>query len=107
MTKKIGSNSFTFDDDDVWENEHHDGLVILLTVSNCLLKWVIVDGGSLANILFKSALVGIGLDERGMTNKSTVLVGDTQQTLGEIVFPTYAKSVNLKTKFNVLDCPSA
>ena len=36
--RKLEAMAITFDDDDVCETEHHDGLVISLTVSNCLLK---------------------------------------------------------------------
>lgn len=52
----------------------------------------------------------MGLDDKDMTQKSTILVGfsgETQQTIGEIILPTYDKGINLQTKFNVLDCPSA
>lgn len=48
--------SITFDDNDVCGEEHHDGLVISLTVSNCLLRHVLVDDGSSTNILFKNFL---------------------------------------------------
>lgn len=48
--------SITFDDDDMCNEEHHDGLVIYLTVSNCLLRHMLVDGGNSTNILFKNAL---------------------------------------------------
>lgn len=71
---------------------------------------VLVDGGISTNTLFKSALEGMGLDDKDMTQKSTILVGfsgETQQTIGEIILPTYDKGINLQTKFNVLDCPSA
>ena len=32
---------------------------------------------------------------------------EVQQTIGEIILPTFAKGVNLPTRFNVVDCPSA
>ncbi|XP_057247381.1 uncharacterized protein LOC130589811 [Beta vulgaris subsp. vulgaris] len=52
----------TFDDADLGDDRdiHHDGLVISLTVSNCLLKRVLVDNGSSANILMRGALEDMG-----------------------------------------------
>lgn len=67
--------SITFDDNDVCDAEHHDGLVISLTVSNFLLRRVRVDRGSLANIIFKRALEGMGLCDKNITKRSIVLVG--------------------------------
>ena len=107
---KLEAMGITFDDDDVCEAEHHDGLVISLTVSNCLFKRVLVDGGSSANIIFKSALEGMGLCEKDITKKFSFLVGfsgEAQHTVGEITLPTVAKGVNLPTRLNVVDWPSA
>ncbi|XP_057249388.1 uncharacterized protein LOC104889318 [Beta vulgaris subsp. vulgaris] len=65
----------TFDDADLGDDRdiHHDGLVISLTVSNCLLKRVLVDNGSSANILMRGALEDMGIDERDVIRKSTSL----------------------------------
>ena len=60
--RRLEAMAITFNDDDVCEAQHYDGLVISLTVRNCLLK--LVDGGSSTNILFKSALEGMGLCEK-------------------------------------------
>lgn len=52
----------------------------------------------------------MGLYDKDITKKSTVLVGfsgEAQQTIGEIMLSTLAKGVDLPTKFNVVDCPSA
>lgn len=96
----------TFDDDDLGDDKdiHHDGLVISLTVSNCLLKPVLVDNGSSANVLMKDALEDMGLDERDIVRKSTALVRficEAKHTMGEVTLPTYAKGVNIHTKFYV------
>ncbi|XP_010691918.1 uncharacterized protein LOC104905165 [Beta vulgaris subsp. vulgaris] len=102
----------TFDDDDLTDDRdiHHDGLVISLTVGNCLLKLVLVDNGSSANVLMKDALEYIGIDERDIIRKSTDLVGfsgEAKHTMGEVTLPTYAKGVNMPTKFYVVDSPSS
>lgn len=81
----------------------------ILDRQDCLLRRVLVDSGSSANILFKNALEGMGLCDMDKTKKSTVLVGfsgEAQQIVGEITLPTFAKGVNLQMRFNVMDCPS-
>ncbi|XP_021773633.1 uncharacterized protein LOC110737607 [Chenopodium quinoa] len=102
----------SFDDCDLgdYREEHHDSLVISLTIGNCLLRRVLFDRRSSANFLFKSTLEDIGTDTRDVVRKSTVLVGfsgEALNTTGEIVLPTYAQGVNLSTHFNVVDCPLA
>lgn len=95
--RKLEAMSISFDDDDVYNDEHHDGLDSL-TFSNYLLKRVLMDDGSCVNVLFKSALEGMSIDERDMTKKSTMSVGvsgETQQTIGEIVLHGYAEGLNL------------
>lgn len=52
----------------------------------------------------------MGLNDRDITKKSTVLVdfsGEAQQTVADITLPTFGKNVNLQTRFNVVDCLSA
>ncbi|XP_074342482.1 uncharacterized protein LOC141680053 [Apium graveolens] len=75
-----------------------DGLVISLPVGNCLIKRILVDNGSAANIMMLRTLTQMGLAESDMIKKSTTLVGfsgETKRTLGEITLPTYAQGVNL------------
>lgn len=89
---------------------HHDGLVISLTIGNCLLRSVLVDNDISANILILDALKAMGLSEGDITKKSTVLVdfsGEAKNTLGEITLPTYAQGVNIQLKFLVIDCLSS
>ncbi|XP_010677869.1 uncharacterized protein LOC104893463 [Beta vulgaris subsp. vulgaris] len=109
--KKLRSMTISFDEEDEDEEvDNRDGLVVSLTVSNCLMKRVLIDNGSSANIIFKSALESIGLQEADILRKATILFGfngEPATTLGEIVLPTYAKGINLQTRFNVVDCPSA
>lgn len=107
--RKLEEMSITFDDDDIRNEEHHDGLVILLIVNNCVLWRVLLDGLSSANILFKSDLEVMGIDDRDIMKKSTLLVEfskEAQQTIGKIIFSTIAKGVNLQTRFNIVECPS-
>ena len=110
--KKLRGMTISFDEEDGGdEADHHDGLVVSLTVSNCLMKRLLIDNGSSANIIiFKSALESMGLQDADILRKATVLFGfngDPATTLGEIMLPTYAKGVYLQIKCNVVDYPSA
>ncbi|XP_074342102.1 uncharacterized protein LOC141679520 [Apium graveolens] len=83
-----------------------DGLVISLPVGNCLIKRILVDNESAANIMMLSTFTQMGLAESDMIKKSTTLVGlngETKHILGEITLPTYAQGVNLLEKFCIID----
>ncbi|XP_021740052.1 uncharacterized protein LOC110706439 [Chenopodium quinoa] len=112
LEKKLEAMSITFNDDDVnnISRDHEDSLVISLLVGNCLLRRVLVDGGSSANILFRRAMEDMGLKDSDITRRSTTLVGfsgESMSTLGDITLPTFAGGLNPQTKFNIVDCPSA
>ncbi|XP_074351897.1 uncharacterized protein LOC141691049 [Apium graveolens] len=86
-----------------------EGLVISLPVGNCLIKRILVDNGSAANIMMLSNLTQIGLAESDMIKKLTTLVrfsGEIKRTLGEITLPTYAEGVNLLEKLCIIDVDS-
>ncbi|XP_074360247.1 uncharacterized protein LOC141714140 [Apium graveolens] len=88
----VNSNTFpslVFDESDKRSirEPQQDGLVISLPVGNCLIKRILVDNGSAANIMMLSTLKQMGLAESDMIKKSTTLVGfsgETKQMLGEI-----------------------
>ncbi|XP_074342923.1 uncharacterized protein LOC141680652 [Apium graveolens] len=87
----------------------YDSLVISIHVGNCLIKRVLVDNGSAANIMMLTTLKKMGLAESDMLKKTTTLVGfsgEINRTMGKIVLPTYAQRVNLLKKFVILDCDS-
>ncbi|XP_021857354.1 uncharacterized protein [Spinacia oleracea] len=112
LDKSLAAMTITFDDSDSTDTqqEHHDGLVISLPIGNALIKRILINNGSSANILFLEALQEMGLEEKSIVRRSTVLVGfsgESLRTVGEISLPTYAEGVNVMTKFNVVDCPSA
>ncbi|XP_021867041.2 uncharacterized protein [Spinacia oleracea] len=112
LEKSLAAMSITFDDSDSTnaQQEHHDGLVISLPIGNALIKRILIDNGNSANVLFLEALQEMGLEEKNIVRRSTVLVGfsgESLRTIGEISLPTYAEGVNVMTKFNVVDCPSA
>ncbi|XP_056688349.1 uncharacterized protein [Spinacia oleracea] len=112
LHKSLTAMAITFDDSDSidTQREHHDGLVISLPIGNALIKRILIDNGSSANVLFLEALQEMGLEEKNIVRRSTVLVGfsgESLRTIGEISLPTYAEDVNVMTKFNVVDCPSA
>ena len=89
------------------QEPQHDSLVISMPVGNCLIKRVMVDNGSAANIMTTASLREMGLAESDMINRSTTLVGfsgERKRTKGEITLPTYAKGINILTRFLIIDC---
>ncbi|XP_021770754.1 uncharacterized protein LOC110734941 [Chenopodium quinoa] len=98
-----------FEESDVIEG-HHDGLVISLPVGNCMIKRILVDNGSSANIIMLDTLKHMNIDKKNIVNKSTMLVGfsgETKKTSGEITLATCAKGINLQVKFLVIDTLSS
>ncbi|KAJ9551982.1 hypothetical protein OSB04_016027 [Centaurea solstitialis] len=109
--KELDASKITFDQDDLSETDprHHDALVIQLTIGNCLTKRILIDGGSSANVIFADTLKN-GIDRSNIVRRTTTLIGfngDTTNTLREIILPVFAKGINKKIKFNVIDCQSA
>ncbi|XP_021769900.1 uncharacterized protein LOC110734163 [Chenopodium quinoa] len=111
-TKKVQAKldlSIVFEESDAME-EHHDGLVISLPVGNCLIKRILVDNGSSANIIILDTVKHMNINEKDIIKKSTMLVGfsgETKKTIGEITLPTYAKGINLQVKFLVINTLSS
>ena len=54
---------------------HHGALVISLTVTNCLVKRVVVDSESSGNIIFQTAYQSLVLKDSILTKKVVPLVG--------------------------------
>ncbi|XP_056697382.1 uncharacterized protein [Spinacia oleracea] len=112
LDKSLAAMTITFDDKDAVDaqQKHHDVLVLSLPIGNALIKRILIDNGSSENVLFLEALQEMGFEEKSIVRRSTVLVGfsgESLRTVGEISLPTYAEGVNIMTKFNVVDCPSA
>ncbi|XP_021764109.1 uncharacterized protein LOC110728767 [Chenopodium quinoa] len=94
-----------FEESDVVEG-HHDGLVISLPVGNCMIKKILVDNGSSANIIMLDTLKHMNIDEKNIINNSTILVGfsgETKKTSGEITLANFAKGINLQVKFLMIN----
>ena len=85
---------------------HHDALVILHTVENCLVKRILVDSDSSSNIIFQTAYQGLGLEEKALIRKAIPLVGfsgEVKQTTGEVILPVHAEGVSLPTRLLVVN----
>ncbi|XP_013624575.1 PREDICTED: uncharacterized protein LOC106330690 [Brassica oleracea var. oleracea] len=102
--------SFTAKKQEKFLTPHHDALVILLTVANCLVKTILVHNGSSGNIIFQAAYKDLGLEESALTQRITPLIGfsgEVKQTAGDVTLPVYAEGINMSTKFLVVDCDSS
>ena len=84
--------------------------MLSLQVVNFLIKRVLIDTGSSANIIFTTTLADMSVDQNTISRRSTVLIGfsgEQKFTIGEIILPVYAEGINKMTTFLVLDCLSA
>lgn len=54
---------------------HEDPLVITLKVANCIIKRVLMDGGSVVNVMFYSTFQQIGLPDEEIVPVTTPSVG--------------------------------
>ncbi|KAF3513183.1 hypothetical protein F2Q69_00006424 [Brassica cretica] len=103
----LGTNeiSFTAKKKEKFLTPHHDALVILLTVANCLVKRILVYNGSSGNIIFQAAYKDLGLEESALTQRITPLIGfsgEVKQTSGQ---STCQISLSYSAKGTL--CPSA
>ncbi|XP_013594417.1 PREDICTED: uncharacterized protein LOC106302455 [Brassica oleracea var. oleracea] len=67
--------SFTAKEQEKVLTPHHDTMFISLSVANCLVKMIMVDNGSSGNIIFQATYKDLGLDEGGLTRRTTPLIG--------------------------------
>ncbi|XP_074278110.1 uncharacterized protein LOC141601712 [Silene latifolia] len=87
-----------FDEEDVHDShEHHDALIIMLSMANCTVRKVLLVTGSSVNLIILKTIENMGFSEKDLQKKTIPLVGfsgETANSLGEIVIPTYAGGVN-------------
>ncbi|XP_074321632.1 uncharacterized protein LOC141658608 [Silene latifolia] len=72
---------------------HHDALIITLSIGNCLVK----------------KILNMGFSEKDLVQKVVPLVGfsgETKQSFGEIMIPTFAGGMNKQVRYLVIDGPS-
>ncbi|XP_074291159.1 uncharacterized protein LOC141617932 [Silene latifolia] len=97
----------TFDEGDTYdEREHHDALIITLSMANCTVRKVLVYTGSSVNLIMLKTIENMGFSEKDLQKKTIPLVGfsgETANSLGEIVIPTYVGGVNKKIRYLVID----
>ncbi|XP_074300357.1 uncharacterized protein LOC141631607 [Silene latifolia] len=99
-----------FDEGDVhYGHEHHDALIITLSMANCTVRKVLVDTSSSVNLIMLKIVENMGFSEKDLQKKTIPLVGfsgETANSLGEIVIPTYVGGVNKQVRYLVIDGPS-
>ncbi|XP_073138372.1 uncharacterized protein [Henckelia pumila] len=93
---------------------HNDALIISATISNFWIKKILVDSGSLADIIFHDAFVKLGISNAQLTPVNTALVGffgEIVEALGEVMLPlslgSYLKRSTKMVKFLVVKSSSA
>ncbi|XP_074315437.1 uncharacterized protein LOC141651635 [Silene latifolia] len=103
--------AISFDEADIPDEaeHHHDALIITLSIGNCLVKKILVDTGSSVNHIMLETFKNMGFSEKDLVQKAVPLVGfsgETKQSLGEIVIPTFAGGINKQVRYLVIDGPS-
>ncbi|XP_074297170.1 uncharacterized protein LOC141627863 [Silene latifolia] len=103
--------AISFDEADIPDEakHHHDALIITLSIGNCLVKKILVDTGSSVNLIMLETLMNMGFSEKDLVQKAVPWVGfsgETKQSLGEIVIPTFARVINKQVRYLVIDGPS-
>ncbi|KAF3433513.1 hypothetical protein FNV43_RR24615 [Rhamnella rubrinervis] len=89
---------------------HDNELVVTLNVGNCTITWILVDNGSLTDIIFSNTLDKMGISPSAIQPTKATLVGyDRNESLakGRIILPVTAKSMTQMTEMMVVDAPSA
>ena len=105
---QTGQKTISFEDKDRCniQDPHHDSLVITLSIANCFVRRILIDGGSSVNIIQLDALRKMDIPDSEIIPRSSVLVGfsgETKNTLGDIKLPVYIEGVNSFQKFCVID----
>ncbi|XP_074306511.1 uncharacterized protein LOC141641762 [Silene latifolia] len=103
-------SAVAFDEGDVRdEQEHHDALIITLSMANYTASIkVLVDTDSLVNLIMLKTIENMGFNEKDLQKNTIPLVGfsgETANSLGEIVIPTYVGGVNKQVRYLVIDGP--
>ncbi|KAL0323620.1 UNVERIFIED_CONTAM: hypothetical protein Sangu_1981300 [Sesamum angustifolium] len=81
---------------DPMRNQNNDTLVISATLANFLVKKVLVDSGSLVDIIFYDAYVQLGIDNAQLWKVSTPLIdfsGEMIEPSGEVMLPLFLGSL--------------
>ena len=99
MTSVAEKNEITFDEDDREDirDPHHDGLLITLHIANLLVKRILIDGGSSANIILLDTLKRMNIPDSDIIRRSSALIGfsgEVKHTIGDIRLPIYIEGIN-------------
>jgi hypothetical protein len=106
--------SFSEEDARGTHQPHNDALVITMNIANFTTRWVKIDNGNSADILYLPAYQQMKLDKERRRPMGAPLVGFTGDKIclvGIVTLPitigTYPKQVSKMVDFLVVDCPSA
>ena len=102
--------SFSKDDRIDVQDPNHDELLITLHIANMLVKRILIDGGSSANIILLDTLKRMKISESDIVPKSSALIGfsgEVKHTVRDVRLPIYIEGINTMQKFCVIDTVSS
>ena len=106
---KQRKKEITFDEQDI-QDPHHDELVITLYIATQFVGSIVVDEGSLVNIIILYALNRMNIPKSKLFKRSSLLIGfnnEPRNAIGEIKIPVYIEGVNSMQRFCVISALSS
>lgn len=105
---KIGREPIAFGDEDLegTVQPHDDALVVTVRISGFLVKRVMVDQGSRADVMYLDLFKGLGLKNRDLSKYDTSLVGFDNKMVapeGQISLPVNMEGKEVMVTFIVVN----
>ena len=112
MTVLTDKSEISFSEDDRIDVQdlNHDGLLITLHIANMLVRRILIDGGSSANMILLDTLKRMKIPESDIVPKSSALIGfsgEVKHTVGDVRLPIYMEGINTVQKFCIIDIVSS
>ena len=89
---------------------HDDALILTLEVGKHLMKRILVDPSSVADLLYLPTLLCLGYKPNNLREPRRVLIGfngSQTNSIGEIVFPVLIGPITALVPFTMIDEPSS
>ena len=102
--------SFSEDDRENVQDPNHDGLLITQHIANLLVKRILIDEGSSANIILLDTLKRMKISDSDIVRRSSDVIGfsgEVKHTVGDVRLSIYIEEINTMQKLCVIDTISS